>query len=353
MNCSEHSMKNNLGILAVVLAASFLFILLPYQVDADEGTFSYYAQLDDNEKAIFDAICAAELNEREINVDLPIKITATGETRENYLVNVIHAMKNNVRAALELSAPMAYWTWGDSKFTFDAVISMNGNTATLHEINMKLDLNPAYDDDPSTPEVNELHEKMDALIKAIDAFSTKRTDKRGIVEDINNYLTGLVTYETEPDNYNKTPFIHDAYGALVSPNRAVCDGYSKAFLLLCEKEGIECLIDQGSALPSTEGHAWNYVKMDNGKWYGIDVTWNDNNDNGYFLLGADTFFSSHMRGTYLKDGSVYWPFNLPETFSKDKYDADPPSYEKYAWIFAILIIALLAFALYRSTKEKW
>ena len=352
MNSSEHSMKYNLGILAVVLAASFLFLLVPYQVDAEGETFSYYTQLDENEKAIFDAICAAELDEREILIDLPIKVSASGDDDWNYIAKVVSKMKNNVFAALALSAPMAYWTWGDSNISFDAVVSTSGDTSTLLEINTKVDLNPAYDDDPSTPHVNELQEKINALIKAIDAFSTKRTDARGIVEDINNYLTNLVTYETETVSPTTTPFAHDAYGALVSPNRAVCDGYSKAFLLLCEKKGIECLMDQGSALPSTEGHAWNYVKMDNDKWYGIDVTWNDGRGNEYFLMGADTFFSDHVRGTYLENGVVYWPFNMPMDFSKEKYDADPVSYEKYAWIFAIMIVALLILALYKSAKEK-
>jgi len=345
-------MKNNLGILAVVLAASFLFLLVPQQVDAAEGPFSYYSQLDDNERAIFDAICSAELDEREMIINLPVKVVATGENAWNYIADVVGKMQTKVRAALGLSAPMAYWTWGDSYFSFEAIVEQIGNSTTLLAIDTKVALNPAYDDDPSTLDVNELEQKRNALIKAVNDFSTKRTDIRGVVEDINNYLTGLVTYETEPVDGTETPFAHDAYGALVSPNRAVCDGYSKAFLLLCEKNNIECLVDQGSALPSTNGHAWNYVKMDNDKWYGIDVTWNDGNNNIYFLLGADSFFSNHMRGTYLEDGIVWWPFNLPSNFSVDKYDADPPTYEEYAWIFAAAIAALLIFALYRSRTVK-
>jgi Uncharacterized protein involved in cytokinesis, contains TGc (transglutaminase/protease-like) domain len=352
MKGSEYSMKNNLGILAVVLAASFLFLLVPQQVDADGTTSGYYTQLDENEKAIFDAICAAELDEREIIINLPVKVIATGENAWNYIADVVNRMQTKVRAALELSAPMAYWTWGDSNFTFDAVVERTVNSTTLLAIKTEVTLNPAYDDDPSTLDVNELEQKRNALIKAINDFSTKRTDTRGIVEDINNYLVNLVTYETEELSFEKTPFAHDAYGALVAPNRAVCDGYSKAFLLLCENQNIECLVDKGSALPSTKGHAWNYVKMDNDKWYGIDVTWNDNDNNRYLLLGADAFFSDHVRGTYLEDGIIHWPFNLPSNFSENKYDADPPTYEEYAWIFAVAIAALLIFALYRSRVVK-
>ena len=59
-------------------------------------------------------------------------------------------------------------------------------------------------------------------------------------------------------------------------NRAVCDGYSKAFVLLCRIEGIECLRDYGSdySTGGTTYHAWNYVKID-GTWYAVDATAGD------------------------------------------------------------------------------
>lgn len=53
--------------------------------------------------------------------------------------------------------------------------------------------------------------------------------------------------------------------------RAVCDGKSKAFVLFCRIEGIECLRDYGSSRTGGVGHAWNYVKLD-GKWYLVDTT---------------------------------------------------------------------------------
>ncbi len=57
-------------------------------------------------------------------------------------------------------------------------------------------------------------------------------------------------------------------------NRAVCDGKSKAFVLLCRIEGIECVRDWGSAVNGGVGHAWNYVKID-GTWYMVDTTAGD------------------------------------------------------------------------------
>lgn len=74
---------------------------------------------------------------------------------------------------------------------------------------------------------------------------------------------------------------HNAYGALVD-GKAVCDGYSKAFQLLCNRLGIECVTIEGTAADfnienggtADEGHMWNCIKID-GDWYHNDVTWND------------------------------------------------------------------------------
>lgn len=55
--------------------------------------------------------------------------------------------------------------------------------------------------------------------------------------------------------------------------RAVCDGKSKAFVLLCGIEGIDCVRAFGAASGNV-GHAWNYVELD-GVWYTVDTTGGD------------------------------------------------------------------------------
>lgn len=65
-------------------------------------------------------------------------------------------------------------------------------------------------------------------------------------------------------------------------NRAVCDGKSKAFALLCGMEGIRALRITGEALTGGAygGHAWNKVLVDADndgvrEWYVVDTTWGD------------------------------------------------------------------------------
>ncbi len=91
----------------------------------------------------------------------------------------------------------------------------------------------------------------------------------------------------------------------------VCEGYAKAFKLLCDKLEIPCVLVTGDAKSSASGtaggHMWNYVQVSD-SWYAVDVTWNDpvvygvSNDtplSGYeyehwFLLGSDTVVNTDL-----------------------------------------------------------
>ena len=55
--------------------------------------------------------------------------------------------------------------------------------------------------------------------------------------------------------------------------KAVCDGITKAFMLLARIEGFECVRITGKNSEGV-GHAWNKVKLD-GKLYNVDVTGDD------------------------------------------------------------------------------
>ncbi len=60
---------------------------------------------------------------------------------------------------------------------------------------------------------------------------------------------------------------------------AVCDGISKAYMLLCRIEGIRALQCEGTAVSGNSGHAWNkiYIKVGDkaAAWYVVDCTSGD------------------------------------------------------------------------------
>ncbi len=55
---------------------------------------------------------------------------------------------------------------------------------------------------------------------------------------------------------------------------AVCEGYAKAFKVLMDQLNIPCVLISGTANSNNIPHMWNAVSI-NGKWYMMDVTWDD------------------------------------------------------------------------------
>ncbi|MBQ8752030.1 MAG: hypothetical protein IJZ13_02885 [Clostridia bacterium] len=72
------------------------------------------------------------------------------------------------------------------------------------------------------------------------------------------------------------PFAFTAYGALVE-GKAVCEGYARAFQLLCRRAGLPCVTVNGVDLSNNTAHMWNLVTVD-GAPYHVDVTWDDQLD---------------------------------------------------------------------------
>lgn len=80
----------------------------------------------------------------------------------------------------------------------------------------------------------------------------------------------------------------DASGGL----KPVCEGYARALKLICDELGIPCVLVGGTG--NGENHLWNYVQLENGYWYAMDVTWNDStNSDAYFLVGKDVMDEKH------------------------------------------------------------
>jgi len=98
----------------------------------------------------------------------------------------------------------------------------------------------------------------------------------------------------------------------------VCEGYARAFKVLCDEVGIPCVLVDGQAVNSSggsEAHMWNYVQVDDGDsqtdnpWYAVDVTWDDPVVSGlsgrisgyenetWLLVGSGTVMEGYSAGT--------------------------------------------------------
>ena len=78
---------------------------------------------------------------------------------------------------------------------------------------------------------------------------------------------------------------HSAYSAILPGDACepVCEGYAGAFKVLCDALGVPCICVSGR-MTSLSAHMWNYVQLENGKWYQVDVTTGDAYSTEQFCL---------------------------------------------------------------------
>ena len=269
-------------------------------------------------------------------------------------------MYNAVAAidAFERDHPEVFWVDGACSFTYRAWSDGSEYSQTFYLIIKSLAAGSEIDirlEDYRNPEV------IKATAEEIDAAASKiladmpLTDAVGKIKYFNDWLTKNNCYNENIDAENISGSLakRDAWectSALLGKTglyAPVCEGYARAFKLLCDRAGIPCVLESGSAFSSlTEyntyritgkggtPHMWNAVKAD-GSWYGVDVTWNDpvaggvsskvsgHENENYLLVGSDTnikgmkFNQSHIMENVCRENCVGFS-NSPE-MSKNAY----------------------------------
>lgn len=139
------------------------------------------------------------------------------------------------------------------------------------------------------------------------------------LKSYNDWICEQVTYNTAAAN-DKTRNFGDPWQLIYvfdgdSSTNVVCEGYSKAFKLLCDlstfsDSNMDCYLFSGNMGGGTGGgaHMWNTMLMDDGKYYLVDVTNCDNGSIGYpyklFMVGYDGYSSNPASGFYVNCGST-------------------------------------------------
>ncbi|MEE1319139.1 MAG: transglutaminase domain-containing protein [Ruminococcus sp.] len=132
----------------------------------------------------------------------------------------------------------------------------------------------------SKDEIDVDKEKFNAVVDEIVSNAPKNASDFEIEKYINDYLIDNCEYDHEAaENEKIIANENDAYGALVD-KKAVCEGYARAFQLLCTRLGLDCVNITGES--EGVGHQWNCVKIE-GDWYYVDVTWNDTDGEAEYL----------------------------------------------------------------------
>ena len=168
-----------------------------------------------------------------------------------------------------------------------------------------------YSDPSRIPAQQEaLYKAANEILKGAKAYSSVFDRQLYIYEQ----LVSRISYDyDEMVTASTNPYAHSAYGALVE-GKAVCDGYSKAFQLLCSYAGIESTIVFGES--RSQSHAWNLIWLEGNPYYN-DTTWDDSS--GWYLLNKNLKNASSTKGIFpegaviLKAASTHIYFNLTYT----------------------------------------
>lgn len=150
-------------------------------------------------------------------------------------------------------------------------------------------------------------------------------------EDIIEDNKKIMKEEEKGDPWN----VRTVYGAFGPKHQIVCEGYARAFKMLLDDLNIPCILVNGAYSSGNiyEEHMWTYVQLDNGKWYAVDVTFDNTDemiDSGYegqiekisteyFLAGDDKMSLHHIPTGIMSVANYKFTYPALETTS-DKYE---------------------------------
>ena len=150
-------------------------------------------------------------------------------------------------------------------------------------------------------------QEQDAMVerevkRILEAQINKKMSDYKKIKIIHDYMVTHIEYDTSTQQ--NTP-----YYALIE-KRSACQGYAALFYKMMTEAGVPCRVITGKALDGL--HAWNIVEL-NGKWYNIDVTWDDpigasgvNLKQQYkYFLKADSDFRDHVRDEEFNSSTFY------------------------------------------------
>ena len=242
-----------------------------YYHQSNEYSLHYdaYSQLDQAQKIIYDAV-VANPGKLSITVNFPDGVFSYSNYTQAYLTELMDALCTD---RPDIFYYAGYGTNGGS---------LHSNGKYVKSINY---ICGVYDSSIYTS--SNLTSYYNTLMNKLNSLQFDMSNRYNFIMSVHDYLADTVYYpDLNSSDYKMSA--HDAYGALVE-GRAVCQGYSDAVKLICDKYNIPCVCISGSS--NGGGHMWNAIQMEDGKWYFIDLTWDDQDSRtfyDFFLVGSQS-----------------------------------------------------------------
>lgn len=268
----------------------------------------YASQLaDKSANAVVEAITAC-LNPSGSEVPAPvlgvIKVTSLPVITPESLPE----LRGRVLDLLCIEHPELYWVEiGD--IPYGVTPEPNGKSALIIDFSRQLLLD--YD---NVAQAGSDGAKADKLATQI---AQQALEKKGDYERL-RYVHDWILEHCE---YKYTGGKAYSYTGVFGDGMAICEGYAKAFQLITQKMGYNCVLVCGDASLNGEeknAHMWNAIQIGN-KWYMVDATWDDLDAQGsigenqnYFLIGSNRLnsYNSHFPdgNINVRDGAFAFAF---------------------------------------------
>lgn len=175
-----------------------------------------------------------------------------------------------------------------------------------------------YEEYATAQSRKECNDVIDSAVSEYISLANNYGTKLEMALAVHDELCKAVTYAMDNGAPSDAAYAHNLMGVFAN-KAAVCEGYAKAYQYILNELGIENIYVTGKAGSSeaSENHAWNMVKLDDGKWYSIDLTWDDTAYNDkivYYYFGATNavFGQTHVVNTPESDVPEYFLYDIPE-----------------------------------------
>ena len=280
-------------------------------------TDSYGAQLEGNSKAIYDQLVENyvtnykdHLDSLKISFNLPEVISFDAVVKNGKFFKegegyeaASYRLGREMQAATDAFSydfPQAFWFKG-SAYSCGITCKADASSSTGYTGTFTI-----FKFDPSNRQCSEnahtrMGEFMTAVQKTVKKLQAETTGmtREQKVKAIHDYICKNVVY-----NNDGSLWVHTAGSLFLDENPAfVCEGYAKSMRILCYYMGINCACVSGLAKSTATGsagpHMWNYIQMEDNRWYLVDATWDDGTStlySDYLLVGRNS------KGRYITIG---------------------------------------------------
>ena len=280
-------------------------------------TDSYGAQLEGNSKAIYDQLVENyvinykdHLDSLKISFNLPEVISFDAVVKNGKFFKegegyeaASYRLGREMQAATDAFSydfPQAFWFKG-SAYSCGITCKADASSSTGYTGTFTI-----FKFDPSNRQCSEnahtrMGEFMTAVQKTVKKLQAETTGmtREQKVKAIHDYICKNVIY-----NNDGSSWVHSAGSLFLDENPAfVCEGYAKSMRILCYYMGINCACVSGLARSTATGsagpHMWNYIQMEDNRWYLVDATWDDGTStlySDYLLVGRNS------KGRYITIG---------------------------------------------------